>query len=581
MEGVPRNTQVEFMREPARIFFAQLADAATLLPDTNGFLALPVHPSLGASGGNRFEVAPLNGRDVVHLLSRDVAQKYMGAMLGRCEEVLHNYLYIHGAAGAGKSYALYEAVCRLMARRESVRVAYVHDCAGWSKDATIARKEMAAIVATAFDPDTEPTIWDACSQTVSADDLDDLLSVTVPSYCARRNLKFLFVFDQHNGLLPAQREQFPWCLPETSLLAFNTWKRLGATVISASANNDYFLKIATYGNMKRVDCYSGFNDDEADRWRRHYNFFLGEADVWAEAKELLSNWPLELNLLRQRLEPTLAERLAAFTKDRLRILGLHEASHRRARLQEASDKEAYAGIILDMLLARPDVDARYPTVDVVTNKQLVFFDDQTTLLRPIHELVRRFYLTQGYLRPGGLLNATVKDILSNEAATSDSKGRTVESYVICCMEETATFVLEAQPYNGARRGLASAETVFEARALVRYNFGSQHVPGGIRWSQNLLLVPLNPNYPGVDVLLWDAISCVLVGVQFTVGKRSHPMTFTSQMQDAWVAASGAKTFRFVWATPSVDSTSIERGQYLVTLDALRVLCAPLLAHYIP
>ena len=72
-----------------------------------------------------------------------------------------------------------------------------------------------------------------------------------------------------------------------------------------------------------------------------------------------------------------------------------------------------------------------------------------------------------------------------------------------------------------------------------------------------------------------------MGVQFTVGKRSHPMTFTSQMQDAWVAASGAKTFRFVWATPSVDSTSIERGQYLVTLDALRVLCAPLLAHYIP
>ena len=238
MEGVPRNTQVARMREPARAFFAQLAEPASLVADANDFLALPVHPSLGASSGKRFETTLLNGRRIVPLLSRELAKEYRGVMLDRCDKDLHNYLYIHGAAGAGKSYALYEAVCRLMARRDNVRVAYMHDCAGWSKEGTIACKEMAAIVATAFDPDAEPTIWDACSQTASADQLEELLSVTIPSYCARWNLKFLFVFDQHNGLLPAQREQFPWCLPETSLLAFNTWKRLGATVISASANND-------------------------------------------------------------------------------------------------------------------------------------------------------------------------------------------------------------------------------------------------------------------------------------------------------------------------------------------------------
>ena len=97
----------------------------------------------------------------------------------------------------------------------------------------------------------------------------------------------------------------------------------------------------------------------------------------------------------------------------------------------------------------------------------------------------------------------------------------------------------------------------------------------------MLLVPLNPNYPGIDVLLWDAKSCVLVGVQITVRARPHKMSFTAALERAWVEASGATTFRFVWAAPSVDATSIARGQYVVTLDALRVVCAPLLAHYIP
>ena len=580
MEGAPRNTQVERMRGPARVFFAQLADAATLRTDANDFLALPVHPSLGASARRRFETAPLNGRRIVPLLSRDLAKTYMGAMLGRCEEEDHNYLYIHGAAGAGKSYALYEAVCRLMARRDEVRVAYMHDCASWSDDRDVAVKEMAAVVATAFHPDDEKGIWDACASVYTVDALNDLLGSTIPAYCAENQLKFLFVCDQHNGLTPALRQQSPWSIPEKFLLALITWKRLGATVISASANNDYFLKVATHREMKRVDWYTGFNDTEADGWRRHHNFFLDDADGWADAKELLSNWPLELNLLRERSEPILAERLEKLTRERLRILGLHEENHLAVRVNDARKMTMYAGIILDMLLARPDVDTRYPTIDVVTNKQLVFFDDQTTLLRPIHELVRRFYLTQGYLRPGGLLNATVKDILSNKAATSDSKGRTVESYVICCMEERATFTLQAQPFNAARKALARAETVFDARTLVRHNFGSQRVPGDVPWGQNLLLVPLNPNYPGVDVLLWDVQTHTLVGVQFTVRARPHRMSFTPALEREWCVASGAATFRFVWAAPSVDSTSIERGQYLVTLDALRELCAPLLAHYI-
>ena len=411
------------------------------------------------------------------------------------------------------------------------------------------------------------------------DELFDLLSHIIPAHCAEHRLKFVCIFDQHNGLTPTLRARSPWSLPEKSLLALASWKRLGATVIAASANNEYFLKVATTPAMKRVDCYTGFTDDEAERWRRHHDFFLADADGWADAKALLSNWPLELNLLRERPEPTLAQRLAPRVVARIGVFFAHEKNHKAARVTDEEDRSDYDGLILDMLLARPEAGTRHAAVGLLINRQLVYYDEQTTLVRPIHELARRFYLTRGYLRPSGLLNSTVKDILGNPTATSDSKGRAIESYVICCMEEKSTFTLQAQLCIAAGKKVGKAAVVFDAKALSRHDFGSQGVPGGIPWRENLLLVPLNSNYPGVDVLLWDVQTRTLVGVQFAVRARPHRMSFTPALERAWCAASGATTFRFVWAAPSVASTSITRGQYLVTLDVLRVLCAPLLAHY--
>ena len=99
------------------------------------------------------------------------------------------------------------------------------------------------------------------------------------------------------------------------------------------------------------------------------------------------------------------------------------------------------------------------------------------------------------------------------------------------------------------------KTVFDARELDRHNFGSQRAPA-LSWSRSMMLVPLNPNYA-----------------------RPHRRAFTPALEREWREASGAATFRFVWAAPSVASASIAHGQYLVTLDALRALCAPLLAYY--
>ena len=152
---------------------------------------------------------------------------------------------------------------------------------------------------------------------------------------------------------------------------------------------------------------------------------------------------------------------------------------------DARKRKVYAGIILDMLLARPSVAERYASVDALTNKQLVYYDPLSKTVRPIHELARRFYLTEGYLRPGGLLNATVQDIPGNRAATSERKRRAFEPYIICCMEETATPVLAAQPYNAVQKTLGHSETVFDGRALVRHNFGSQRVPNDISWKRAL------------------------------------------------------------------------------------------------
>jgi hypothetical protein len=502
-------------------------------------------------------------------------------MLEQCADV-HNFLYIHGAQGVGKSHALYEAVCQLAAQR-SVRALYMHDCTAWRTDADVAVQQLAAVVASGFSPDRDPTVWDEAARVRSYADLERLLAVTVPSYCREHGLAFVAVFDQHNGLVVDLRTQLPWSLPERVLPSLASWKGIGATVISASANNEYFLKVAVDASWRRLDCYRGFSDAEVAQWRRHHGFFDGpeHADAWPDVASLLSNWPLDLNEMRLHRKDTLAKTLEWHRRQRLYAVEDREAAHLRVRVTEPRDRSVYAGIILDMLIDRSAIATRFLEAPRLINKHMLYYNADDDSVRPIHDLARQFYLASGYLkRAGDLADATIKDVLASTKVTADSKGRMLELYLVACMEAKQTFELRALPIRPDGT-LGAAVPVFSARALTAHYFPTQGVPSEISWGTSALLVPLNSNYPGADLLLWDKQERVLVAIQVTVGRiRDHAMSFTPELMKAWRRSSGAKEVRFVWLAPAANVTRIHAGQYFLPLNSLQADLAPLVAHYV-
>jgi hypothetical protein len=378
--------------ERARVFFAQLADPATLQPadaDT-GYLDLPVHPSLGPHQTHlATEERPGRGA-VVPLLSRVLARTYMDAILEQCQPtVMHNALCLHGLSGTGKSYALYEAVCRLMAQRDTVRVAYVHDCRAWSAaDKEDAIAQLLAVVASAFDPATERDLWELCAKLRTLPELQFVVQKFVPARCKAYRLHFVWIFDQHHELPVSHCRELPWSFADRELMMTPDLRGLGTVVTSSVESDEAALRFNEYRNMHNISLYHGYTDDEADRWRRHHRLFMEDQEGWAEAKQLLNTMPCELDALRRRTEPTLGLCLQGLARARFATFLVQKRAHRAryeslpfVSLRRVPSEE----FLLDMLMGcRP---MRPPG-----NLPLVYQDGHTGRARPFHELARCFYL---------------------------------------------------------------------------------------------------------------------------------------------------------------------------------------------
>lgn len=85
------------------------------------------------------------------------------------------------------------------------------------------------------------------------------------------------MFDQHNGLKTAQRLQFPFSVVEGFLPSVQEWKLNKAlVVVSASANNQYFLKAAYDNYWPTFVMQKGFDEKEFTSWAGAEHFFVGQ-----------------------------------------------------------------------------------------------------------------------------------------------------------------------------------------------------------------------------------------------------------------------------------------------------------------
>ena len=100
-------------------------------------------------------------------------------------------------------------------------------------------------------PDSETQVWHA--QNGRPYELGFL-----PEYCAKQQLQLLAFFDQHNGLTPQLREQMPFSMVEHLLPS--RWE-FGLVMVSASANNSYYLKVSNMEEAVEVKYWFVSTDD--------------------------------------------------------------------------------------------------------------------------------------------------------------------------------------------------------------------------------------------------------------------------------------------------------------------------------
>jgi hypothetical protein len=153
------------------------------------------------------------------------------------------------------------------------------------------------------------------------------------------------------------------------------------TIISASANNEYYLKEAFKFQWDQFLMYDGFTEKEFNRWVEINNFLLqNEISDQNERKEFLEQvssltgrMPFELKQLlemKKSSKGTLEELLQQFQEDRFTTMKNQHA------VWSLNYKEAYSHMdsrnaVLDMMLKRKNDSA-----SVNLNLQLMYLDKE-------------------------------------------------------------------------------------------------------------------------------------------------------------------------------------------------------------
>jgi hypothetical protein len=94
-------------------------------------------------------------------------------------------------------------------------------------------------------------------------------------YCLDRQLRLYAFFDQHNGISETSRNQFPFCLPHGVFPVARFWRMASAqVVISASANNSFYLQVAVKDKWPVLYITEPFTKEEAVQFLFDHEFFL-------------------------------------------------------------------------------------------------------------------------------------------------------------------------------------------------------------------------------------------------------------------------------------------------------------------
>jgi len=518
------------------------------------------------------------------------------AMFRQCSLDLHAFitkkygiktlLHIFGPPGVGKSFSLYQVVCSLH-KIANNRVIFVHDCAGWASYVKGPVQYLMNAVICTFSKDVE-VMNKIENLSLEPQDCLEFLD-WLPHYCKKNNLKLYAIFDQHNSLTDHQRGQFPFNLVETTLPSSESWKNSSIIVISASANNEYHLRVTS-------DCYTqflinrGFNEMEFNSWVEENDFFKGED--FDDIKYWTSCIPIELSVILEIKKELPNQPIQAILHAYL------EKKHTEISVQQRMFINNHIFGKGDLALSYAINAATYMYLNLSTSERTLIF----TLNQQLMFNEGGFIYAITPIAKNIIYNSFEKDIADNSLLTiqiifkapvlqysADIKGRMLEKYIIMQIETLCFFNFTASKVNTKDDPLNWPTEDFKFKNLSKVLIIGNSVPTVTKkeWEKPLLFVPTTTNYPDIDCAIWDG-DTLLLAVQITIldpiSKHSNNFfTLTNQAiaAEVWRQKSDGKIkdIRFLWIGINTKVSDAFDGQYIVTIDKLNSEIFPLLKNF--
>jgi len=438
----------------------------------------------------------------------------------------------------------------------------------------------------------------------------DLFLPRLGDLCARLKLKVFFVFDQHNSLTPEMRKTFPYSLPESGLLHVSQLRGVGMVVISASANNEYFLKVAASEPpwpMQLVT--SGFDIGEMNTFLRHEHMFadalLNDDEVF-ELCVATNCYPLELTFLRDTYRALRKRNGAAVTIQRcidvyergdtmIGVLGRFKTFSNRVTLfdkrirAEPDELKRLVNSVVCMKLELPlstfpdavllnlaiSYESNVPQSQSFTAKARM--DGPADYIHPITpaalEAAMALYAPEASFSAREV--SVVEYVFQSVNVRGEVRGRMLEHYIMQQLSVAPSFKLAGSRLGKANVASIKLTTLAQARGVqvVRWN-GNKLPPGKIDLARDLLLWPRSASFPGVDGMLWLADTKTLVLLQITLSSvHVHKSNFWADdatRRSLWQDRLGARDVKELWLTPytSAGKTRVHTGQYVCTLAQL-------------
>jgi len=471
---------------------------------STAFLELPLDPTFSETKRRRF----ITEDQKLPLIRREDPKQQIWNLISLRANALQKApaVFITGPQGVGKSYSLYEVVCRLRSD-QSNRVIYISDCAGWASFKPPTRFLIETVLfAFCQDPDVIEE-W-----TSIKDDPDSILSSLrgLSNYCLKNSLNLYAIFDQHNGLTDTQRKLFPFSIIETELPTYWNANPKAFVIIAASSNNTYFLKMASNSTWPKLELTLPFNDDEFALFAKKYlkNFKMDDLRAWTDLM------PHELNLIRLKAREspgaTLQQIYEAYSSERKsEFVALH------TEFCKGKDPHSLTAI----RLASVYLELGVPATGYLLLDKVLMFQDKSRRVFAVAPLAKEAIIETWKVDWREEMCISLSTVTKSPDWTNDSKGRAVEYYILNVFS-SGNFTLHYRSIQALEKNSGDLSKVTEQQIKFGVLTVIKFRPGRtleVKWNEcDLLLIPTASNYKDVDALLWSKEKKILLPLQITI-----------------------------------------------------------------